>query len=193
MNRLIFVRRFRGGEPADQSRRHSLSLVTASGRNNLYWQLGQFSETRLHHAEPVPPFYDQCDEHRCVDTFRPIAHTRPAQDFGDFDGFVSSFLYGGSNPDSVRSAVTSAFQQRRDSAPGVELASAAVRGLAVTNITDAANTRPMPGHLQTARLPMTCSPSAGGGIENSPVDPTLRRSSSSANIWNASTCTRASA
>ena len=116
-----------------QSRHHSLSLVTASKADNLYW-LGRYTERAFTTLNQFFPFYDRVMD-TDVDAFRPFAHALDLpEDFEDFDGFVNSFLYDGSNPDSVRSAVTSAFNNAVILRP--ELSS--------------------------------------GGIENSPVDPTLK-------------------
>ena len=133
-----------------QSRHHSLSLVTASKADNLYW-LGRYTERAFTTLNQFFPFYDRVMD-TDVDAFRPFAHALDLpEDFEDFDGFVNSFLYDGSNPDSVRSAVTSAFNNAVILRP--ELSSRLLQyvELAMTNITDAANTRPMRGHLQAAR------------------------------------------
>ena len=80
------------------------------------------------------------------------------EDFEDFDGFVNSFLYDGSNPDSVRSAVTSAFNNAVILRP--ELSSRLLQyvELAMTNITDAAKYAADAEDIYKQR-DITCSPS----------------------------------
>lgn len=155
-----------------QSRRHSLSLVTASKADNLYW-LGRYTERAFTTLNQFFPFYD-----RVMDTdvaFRPFAHALDLpEDFEDFDGFVNSFLYDGSNPDSVRSAVTSAFNNAVILRP--ELSSRLLQyvELAMTNITDAAKYAADAEDIYKQRDITDDMLAFWGGIENSPVDPTLK-------------------
>lgn len=134
-----------------QSRYHSLSLVTASKADNLYW-LGRYTERAFTTLNQFFPFYDRVMD-TDVDAFRPFAHALDLpEDFEDFDGFVNSFLYDGSNPDSVRSAVTSAFNNAVILPPGIELASAAVRGVGDDQYHRCRHIRGRcRGHLQAAR------------------------------------------
>ena len=107
------------------SKRHSLSLVTASKADNLYW-LGRYTERAFTTLVQFFPFYDRVMD-TDVDAFRPFAKALDLpQDFEDFDGFIHSFLYDGTNPDSVRSAIVAAFT-RRGAAPGADVEAAAVR------------------------------------------------------------------
>lgn len=73
----------------EQSRKHSLALVTASKADNLFW-LGRYTERVFTTLSQFFPFYD-----RVMDT--------------DVDAFIHSFLYDEKNPDSVRSAIVYAF------------------------------------------------------------------------------------
>lgn len=97
-----------------------------------------------------------------------------ASKFEDFDGFVESFLYDGSNPDSVRSAVTSAFNNAVILRP--ELSSRLLQyvELAMTNITDAAKHAADAEDIYNQRDITDDMLAFWGGIENSPVDPTLK-------------------
>ena len=67
----------------EQSRKHSLALVTASKADNLFW-LGRYTERVFTTLSQFFPFYGPCDGHGCgrVPTVRPRA--RPA---GGFRGF----------------------------------------------------------------------------------------------------------
>ena len=157
----------------NQSRRHSLSLVTASKADNLYW-LGRYTERAFTTLNQFFPFYDRVMD-TDVDAFRPFAHALDLpEDFEDFDGFVNSFLYDGSNPDSVRSAVTSAFNNAVILRP--ELSSRLLQyvELAMTNITDAAKYAADAEDIYKQRDITDDMLAFWGGIENSPVDPTLK-------------------
>ena len=156
-----------------QSRHHSLSLVTASKADNLYW-LGRYTERAFTTLNQFFPFYDRVMD-TDVDAFRPFAHALDLpEDFEDFDGFVNSFLYDGSNPDSVRSAVTSAFNNAVILRP--ELSSRLLQyvELAMTNITDAAKYAADAEDIYKQRDITDDMLAFWGGIENSPVDPTLK-------------------
>lgn len=156
-----------------QSRHHSLSLVTASKADNLYW-LGRYTERAFTTLNQFFPFYDRVMD-TDVDAFRPFAHALDLpEDFEDFDGFVNSFLYDGSNPDSVRSAVTSAFNNAVILRP--ELSSLLLQyvELAMTNITDAAKYAADAEDIYKQRDITDDMLAFWGGIENSPVDPTLK-------------------
>lgn len=156
-----------------QSRHHSLALVTASKADNLYW-LGRYTERAFTTLNQFFPFYDRVMD-TDVDAFRPFAHALDLpEDFEDFDGFVESFLYDGSNPDSVRSAVTSAFNNAVILRP--ELSSRLLQyvELAMTNITDAAKHAADAEDIYNQRDITDDMLAFWGGIENSPVDPTLK-------------------
>ncbi|NEH12564.1 circularly permuted type 2 ATP-grasp protein, partial [Bifidobacterium saimiriisciurei] len=89
---------------ATQTQRHSLSLLTASKAENLYW-LGRYTERVFTTLTRFFPFYDHVMD-TDVDAFRPFARALDLpEDFEDFDAFVHSFLYDESNPNSVRSAM----------------------------------------------------------------------------------------
>ena len=156
-----------------QSRHHSLALVTASKADNLYW-LGRYTERAFTTLNQFFPFYDRVMDSD-VDAFRPFAHALDLpEDFEDFDGFVESFLYDGSNPDSVRSAVTYAFNNAVILRP--ELSSRLLQyvELAMTNITDAAKHAADAEDIYNQRDITDDMLAFWGGIENSPVDPTLK-------------------
>ena len=87
---------------------------------------------------------------------------------------MNGFLYDGSNPDSVRSARNLRIQQRRDSRP--ELSSRLLQyvELAMTNITDAAKYAADAEDIYKQRDITDDMLAFWGGIENSPVDPTLK-------------------
>ena len=104
----------------EQSRKHSLALVTASKADNLFW-LGRYTErvfTTLSQFFPLRP----CDGHGCgrVPTVRRALDL--PEDFEDFDAFIHSFLYDEKNPDSVRSAIVYAFNNAVICAPNLVLA-----------------------------------------------------------------------
>ena len=157
----------------NQSRRHSLSLVTASKADNLYW-LGRYTERAFTTLNQFFPFYDRVMD-TDVDAFRPFAHALDLpEDFEDFDGFVNSFLYDGSNPDSVRSAVTSAFNNAVILRPELRSRLLQYVELAMTNITDAAKYAADAEDIYKQRDITDDMLAFWGGIENSPVDPTLK-------------------
>lgn len=92
----------------EQSRKHSLALVTASKADNLFW-LGRYTERVFTTLSQFFPFYDRVMD-TDVDAFRPFARALDLpEDFEDFDAFIHSFLYDEKNPDSVRSAIVYAF------------------------------------------------------------------------------------
>lgn len=92
----------------EQSRKHSLALVTASKADNLFW-LGRYTERVFTTLSQFFLFYDRVMD-TDVDAFRPFARALDLpEDFEDFDAFIHSFLYDEKNPDSVRSAIVYAF------------------------------------------------------------------------------------
>ena len=108
------------------SKRHSLSLVTASKADNLYW-LGRYTERAFTTLVQFFPFYDRVMD-TDVDAFRPFAKALDLpQDFEDFDGFIHSFLYDGTNPRLGALRHRRRVQQRRGAAPGADVEAAAVR------------------------------------------------------------------
>ena len=135
---------------------------------------GRYTERAFTTLNQFFPFYDRVMD-TDVDAFRPFAHALDLpEDFEDFDGFVNSFLYDGSNPDSVRSAVTSAFNNAVILRP--ELSSRLLQyvELAMTNITDAAKYAADAEDIYKQRDITDDMLAFWGGIENSPVDPTLK-------------------
>lgn len=100
----------------EQSRKHSLALVTASKADNLFW-LGRYTERVFTTLSQFFPFYDRVMD-TDVDAFRPFARALDLpEDFEDFDAFIHSFLYDEKNPDSVRSAIVYAFNNAVIPAP----------------------------------------------------------------------------
>jgi uncharacterized circularly permuted ATP-grasp superfamily protein len=149
------------------------ALVTAAKADNLYW-LGRYSERVYTTIRQFFPFYDLVMDTE-VEAFRPFAHALDLpDDFDDFDAFIHSFLYDENNPDSVRSAVQSAFNNVVVLRP--ELGSNLVQyiEMAVKSITAAAH-----GDLKSENIyrqrditdNMLC---LWGGIEDSPLDPVLK-------------------
>ena len=100
----------------EQSRKHSLALVTASKADNLFW-LGRYTERVFTTLSQFFPFYDRVMD-TDVDAFRPFARALDLpEDFEDFDAFIHSFLYDEKNPDSGTQRHRLRVQQRGDSAP----------------------------------------------------------------------------
>lgn len=155
------------------SKRHSLSLVTASKADNLYW-LGRYTERAFTTLVQFFPFYDRVMD-TDVDAFRPFAKALDLpQDFEDFDGFIHSFLYDGTNPDSVRSAIVAAFNNAVVLRP--ELTSRLLQyvELAVKNITEAAERSASADDIYSQRDIADDMLAFWGGIENSTADITLK-------------------
>ena len=155
------------------SRHHALSLVTASKADNLYW-LGRYTERAFTTLLQFFPFYDRVMD-TDVDAFRPFARALELpEDFEDFDGFIHAFLYDGTNPDSVRSAIVAAFNNAVVLRP--ELSSRLLQyiELAVTNITDAAERSASAEDIYKQRDIADDMLAFWGGVENSTVDPTLK-------------------
>ena len=156
-----------------QSRKHSLALVTASKADNLYW-LGRYTERVFTTLNQFFPFYDRVMD-TDVDAFRPFARALDLpEDFQDFDAFIHSFLYDEKNPDSVRSAIVYAFNNAVILRP--ELSSRLLQyvELAMSSIVEAADRAAFDEDIYKHRdiadnmLAFWC------GVENSPVDPTLK-------------------
>ena len=120
------------------------------------------------------PFYDRVMD-TDVDAFRPFAKALDLpQDFEDFDGFIHSFLYDGTNPDSVRSAIVAAFNNAVVLRP--ELTSRLLQyvELAVKNITEAAERSASADDIYSQRDIADDMLAFWGGIENSTADITLK-------------------
>lgn len=155
------------------ARKHSLQLVTASKADNLYW-LGRYTERAFTTLVQFFPFYDRVMDEN-PDAFRPFARALDLpEDFEDFDTFIHSFLYDGTNPDSVRSAIVSAFNNAVILRP--ELTSRLLQyvELAMTNITDAAERSTDSEDIYAQRDVADDMLAFWGGIENSAVDMTLK-------------------
>lgn len=156
-----------------QSRKHSLALVTASKADNLYW-LGRYTERVLTTLNQFFPFYDRVMD-TDVDAFRPFARALDLpEDFQDFDAFIHSFLYDEKNPDSVRSAIVYAFNNAVILRP--ELSSRLLQyvELAMSSIVEAADRAAFDEDIYKHRDIADNMLAFWGGVENSPVDPTLK-------------------
>lgn len=160
---------------ADSQQPHTLSLVTASKADNLYW-LGRYTERAFTTLARFFPFYDRVID-TDVDAFRPFAQALDLpQDFGDFDDFIHSFLYDGQDPNSVRSAVVRAFDNAVILRP--ELSSRLLQHieLGVTNITDAATRSASAEDIYKQRDIEDNMLTFWGGVEDSAIDATLKAS-----------------
>ncbi|MDU4038811.1 MAG: circularly permuted type 2 ATP-grasp protein, partial [Bifidobacterium dentium] len=156
-----------------QSRKHSLALVTASKAGNLYW-LGRYTERVFTTLNQFFPFYDRVMD-TDVDAFRPFARALDLpEDFQDFDAFIHSFLYDEKNPDSVRSAIVYAFNNAVILRP--ELSSRLLQHveLAMSSIVEAADRAAFDEDIYKHRDIADNMLAFWGGVENSPVDPTLK-------------------
>ena len=147
--------------------------ITASKAESLYW-LGRYTERAFTTLVQFYPFYDRVMD-TDVDAFRPFAHALDLpEDFADFDGFVNSLLYDGDNPDSVRSAIVSAFRNATVLRP--ELSSRLLQyvELALANITDAAERYASDADIYKQRDIADDMLAFWGGIENSAAEPALK-------------------
>ncbi|ETY70874.1 circularly permuted type 2 ATP-grasp protein [Bifidobacterium moukalabense] len=156
-----------------QSRKHSLALVTASKADNLYW-LGRYTERVFTTLNQFFPFYDRVMD-TDVDAFRPFARALDLpEDFQDFDAFIHSFLYDEKNPDSVRSAIVCAFNNAVILRP--ELSSRLLQyvELAMSSIVEAADRAAFDEDIYKHRDIADNMLAFWGGVENSPVDSTLK-------------------
>jgi hypothetical protein len=154
---------------------HTLSLVTVSKADNLYW-LGRYTERAFTTLARFFPFYDRVMD-TDVDAFRPFAEALDLpQDFGDFDDFIHSFLYDGQDPNSVRSAVVRAFDNAVILRP--ELSSGLLQyiELAVSNITAAATRFASAEDIYKQRDIEDNMLAFWGGVEDSGMDTTLKAS-----------------
>ena len=157
----------------EQSRKHSLALVTASKADNLYW-LGRYTERVFTTLNQFFPFYDRVMD-TDVDAFRPFARALDLpEDFEDFDAFIHSFLYDEKNPDSVRSAIVYAFNNAVILRP--ELSSRLLQQveLAMSSIVEAAERGTSEADIFKHRDIADNMLAFWGGVDNSSVDPTLK-------------------
>lgn len=155
------------------SQLHPLALITASKADNLFW-LGRYTERVYTTLVRFFPFYDRVMDTN-VDAFRPLAEALDLPtDFEDFDAFINSFLYDKSDPNSVKFAVTAAFNNGVILRP--ELTSALVQylELALGSIADAAAKNEVAENIFKQRDVADYMLAFWGGIENSPVDASLK-------------------
>ncbi len=157
----------------EQSRKHSLALVTASKADNLYW-LGRYTERVFTTLSQFFPFYDRVMD-TDVDAFRPFAKALDLpEDFEDFDAFIHSFLYDEKNPDSVRSAIVYAFNNAVILRPELGSRSLQQVELAMSSIVEASEHGTEEADIFKHRDIADNMLAFWGGVENSPVDPTLK-------------------
>ncbi|MDN6025197.1 circularly permuted type 2 ATP-grasp protein [Bifidobacterium mongoliense] len=157
----------------DESSLSTPALVTATKADNLYW-LGRYSERVFTTISQFSLFYDLVMDTQ-VEAFKPFAHALDLpEDFQDFDTFIHSFLYDDGNPDSVRSAVHSAFNNAVVLRP--ELGSGLLQyvELAVSTIDDAAHGNGTSENIYRQRDITDHMLSLWGGVEDSALDPVLK-------------------
>ncbi|OZG58831.1 A circularly permuted ATPgrasp [Bifidobacterium tissieri] len=155
------------------SERHSLSLLTASKADNLYW-LGRYTERVFTTLTRFFPFYDQVMD-TDVDAFRPFARALDLpEDFEDFDTFIHTFLYDKNNPNSVRSAMDCAFNNAVILRP--ELTSRVLQyvEMALSSIADATALSSDAEDIYAQRDVNDDLLAFWGAIENSTIDQTLK-------------------
>ncbi|PJM75582.1 circularly permuted type 2 ATP-grasp protein [Bifidobacterium simiarum] len=158
---------------APESTRHSLSLLTASKADNLYW-LGRYTERVFTTLTRFFPFYDHVMD-TDVDAFRPFARALDLpEDFEDFDAFIQNFLYDPNNPNSVRSAMDCAFNNAVILRP--ELSSRVLQyvELALSSIADASSRSSDAEDIYDQRDVEDDMLAFWGAIENSVEDQTLK-------------------
>lgn len=156
-----------------ESMTHSLSLLTTSKADNLYW-LGRYTERVFTTLLRFFPFYDQVMDSD-VDAFRPFARALDLpEDFEDFDSFIQSFLYDQGNPNSVRSAMDCAFNNAVVLRP--ELGSRVLQyvEMALSSIADASSRSSEAEDIYDQRDITDDMLAFWGAIENSVVDQTLK-------------------
>ena len=157
----------------DDPASEAMSMVTASKADNLYW-LGRYTERVYTTLNQFFPFYDRVMDSD-VEAFRPFAKALDLpQDFDDFDAFITSFLYDDKNPNSVRSAVISAFRNAVILRP--ELSSRLLQyiEMALINMADAATRSPTAQDIYKQRDIDDDILALWGGIENADVDTSLK-------------------
>ncbi|PAU69810.1 A circularly permuted ATPgrasp [Bifidobacterium italicum] len=158
---------------AQSAAARSSALITKSKVENLYW-LGRYSERVFTTLNTFLPFYDRVMD-TDVDAFRPFASALDLpQDFADFDTFITSFLYDGENPDSIRSAIRRAFTNAVPLRP--ELGSRLLQyiELAMGGIDEAAAHSSHADDLYDHRDLADLILSFWGGIEDSQIDAPLK-------------------
>lgn len=157
----------------EQSRKHSLALVTASKADNLFW-LGRYTERVFTTLSQFFPFYDRVMD-TDVDAFRPFARALDLpEDFEDFDAFIHSFLYDEKNPDSVRSAIVYAFNNAVILRPELGSRSLQQVELAMSSIVEASEYGGTDADIFKHRDIADNMLAFWGGVENSLVEPTLK-------------------
>ena len=157
----------------EQSRKHSLALVTASKADSLFW-LGRYTERVFTTLSQFFPFYDRVMD-TDVDAFRPFARALDLpEDFEDFDAFIHSFLYDEKNPDSVRSAIVYAFNNAVILRPELGSRSLQQVELAMSSIVEASEYGGTDADIFKHRDIADNMLAFWGGVENSPVEPTLK-------------------
>lgn len=157
----------------EQSRKHSLALVTASKADNLFW-LSRYTERVFTTLSQFFPFYDRVMD-TDVDAFRPFARALDLpEDFEDFDAFIHSFLYDEKNPDSVRSAIVYAFNNAVILRPELGSRSLQQVELAMSSIVEASEYGSTDADIFKHRDIADNMLAFWGGVENSPVEPTLK-------------------
>lgn len=151
----------------EQSRKHSLALVTASKADNLFW-LGRYTERVFTTLSQFFPFYDRVMD-TDVDAFRPFARALDLpEDFEDFDAFIHSFLYDEKNPDSVRSAIVYAFNNAVILRPELGSRSLQQVELAMSSIVEASEYGGTDADIFKHRDIADNMLAFWGGVENSP-------------------------
>ena len=158
---------------ATQTQRHSLSLLTATKAEDLYW-LGRYTERVFTTLTKFFPFYDHVMD-TDVDAFRPFARALDLpEDFEDFDAFIHSFLYDAGNPNSVRSAMDCAFNNAVVLRP--ELSSRVLQyvELALSSIADGSERSFAAEDIYDQRDVTDHMLAFWGAVENSVVDQTLK-------------------
>ena len=153
--------------------KRTLALVTPSKAEHLFW-LGRYTERVYTTLNAFFPYYDRVMD-TDIEAFRPFARALDLpEDFEDFDAFINSFLYDPDNRDSVRSAVVSAFYNAVILRP--ELSSRLLQyvEMAMGKIVDSAKRDDGTRDLFDQRDVVDDMLAFWGGIENSPVEPTLK-------------------
>ena len=110
-----------------------------------------------------------------VDAFRPFARALDLpEDFEDFDAFIHSFLYDENNPDSVRSVIVYAFNNAVILRPELGSRSLQQVELAMGSIVEASVCAGADADIFKHRDIADNMLAFWGGVEDSPVDPTLK-------------------
>lgn len=153
--------------------RRTLALVTASKAEHLFW-LGRYTERVFTTLNAFFPFYDRVMD-TDVEAFRPFARALDLPEgFEDFDAFVHNFLYDPQNRDSVRSAIVSAFYNAVILRPELNSRLLQYIEMAMGKIVDAAQREDGTRDLFDQRDVVDDMLAFWGGIENSPLEPTVK-------------------